>query len=129
MKPRRHLSQVVSVENVKNFQRNFTEISFKNDFSVFFNVLLISCYLKGFFTVVKVTLLLADMADFATVNKIYGESNSKDYDDERLKYANLPFSAFKPPFPARAAYQVAALPRNCRIEIEAIAHLGDINDS
>lgn len=39
------------------------------------------------------------------------------------------FIAFKPPYPARAAYQVAALPLNCRIEIEAVAALGEIHDA
>ena len=51
--------------------------------------------------VVKLTVLLADMGDFAKVNEIMA-------------------SHFKPPYPARATYQVAALPRGARIEIEGI---------
>ena len=45
----------------------------------------------SFDDIVKVTLLLADMADFTTVNEILANS-------------------FAPPYPARATYQVAALP-------------------
>lgn len=52
--------------------------------------------------VVKVTVLLADINDFAAVNDIY-----KDF--------------FESPFPARSAFAVAALPKGGKIEIEAIA--------
>ena len=52
--------------------------------------------------VVKVTVLLADINDFAAVNEIY-----KDF--------------FEAPFPARSAFAVAALPKGGKIEIEAIA--------
>ncbi len=52
--------------------------------------------------VVKTTVLLADMSEFARMNGVYAEF-------------------FSEPFPARAAYQVAALPKAARIEIEAIA--------
>ena len=52
--------------------------------------------------VVKVTVLLADINDFAAVNEIY-----KDF--------------FEAPFPARSAFAVAALPKGGEIEIEAIA--------
>uniref|UniRef100_A0A914Q3M1 Uncharacterized protein n=1 Tax=Panagrolaimus davidi TaxID=227884 RepID=A0A914Q3M1_9BILA len=62
-----------------------------------------------FSNVVKTTILLADINDFATVNGIYS-------------------SYFKEPFPARAAYQVAALPKAARVEIEAIAHVGEITE-
>jgi 2-iminobutanoate/2-iminopropanoate deaminase len=51
--------------------------------------------------IVKITLLLADMADFATVNDILAKS-------------------FAPPYPARATYQVAALPKGARVEIEGV---------
>ena len=51
--------------------------------------------------VVKVTLLLADMADFARVNDIMA-------------------SFFAKPYPARATYQVAALPKGARVEVEAV---------
>jgi len=52
--------------------------------------------------VVKTTIFLADMDDFAKVNAVYGEY----------------FSA-EPP--ARSTVQVARLPRDVRVEIEAIA--------
>jgi 2-iminobutanoate/2-iminopropanoate deaminase len=52
--------------------------------------------------VVKTTLFLANMADFATVNAIYGEH-----------FANEP--------PARSTVQVAALPLGGLVEIEVIA--------
>ncbi|CAL5190669.1 unnamed protein product [Lathyrus oleraceus] len=55
-------------------------------------------------SVVKTTILLADLKDFKTVNEIYA------------KY-------FPAPFPARATYQVAALPLDAKIEIECIATL------
>lgn len=54
--------------------------------------------------VVKVTVLLADINDFATVNGIYADQ-------------------FEAPYPARSAFQVAALPAGGLIEIEAIATL------
>lgn len=52
--------------------------------------------------VVKTTIFLADMADFQTVNAIYGE-----------RFATDP--------PARATVAASGLPRNVRVEIEAIA--------
>jgi 2-iminobutanoate/2-iminopropanoate deaminase len=56
----------------------------------------------GFDDVVKTTIFLADMADFAAVNAVYG--------------------TFMPdPPPARSTVQVAALPKGGRVEIEAIA--------
>jgi 2-iminobutanoate/2-iminopropanoate deaminase len=51
--------------------------------------------------IVKVTLLLADMADFTRVNEIMA-------------------GFFAKPYPARATYQVAALPRGARVEVEAV---------
>jgi reactive intermediate/imine deaminase len=51
--------------------------------------------------IVKLTLLLLDMGDFAKVNEIMA-------------------ARFKPPFPARATYQVAALPKAGRIEVEGV---------
>ncbi|KAI6187091.1 Ribonuclease [Aphelenchoides besseyi] len=63
----------------------------------------------SFDNVVKTTILLADINDFATVNEVY-----KEY--------------FKDKYPARAAYQVAHLPKNGKVEIEAIAALGQIKD-
>ena len=52
--------------------------------------------------VVKTTLFLADMADFAKVNAVYGRYFPKEP-------------------PARSTFQVAGLPRNARIEIELVA--------
>lgn len=52
--------------------------------------------------VLKTTVFLADIADFAAVNAIYGE-------------------AFGDSFPARSAIQVGALPLGGLVEIEAIA--------
>lgn len=54
--------------------------------------------------IVKTTIYLADLDDFATVNAIYGEY-----------FAGDP--------PARATVQVSRLPRGARVEIEAIALL------
>ena len=54
--------------------------------------------------VVKATVFLADMNDFAKMNEIYGKH-------------------FKGPFPARSTVQVARLPRDAKIEIEVIAVL------
>lgn len=54
--------------------------------------------------IVKLTLLLADLADFTKVNEIMT-------------------AYFKTPYPARATYQVAGLPKGGRIEIEAILAL------
>ncbi len=51
--------------------------------------------------IVKVTLLLVDLADFGKVNEIMA-------------------TYFKPPYPARATYQVAALPKGARVEIEGV---------
>ncbi|NP_001084732.1 uncharacterized protein LOC414697 [Xenopus laevis] len=59
--------------------------------------------------VVKTTVLLADINDFNDVNEIYKQF-------------------FQTNFPARAAYQVAALPRGGKVEIEAIAVLGPITE-
>merc|ERR1712243_127253 len=61
----------------------------------------------NFNNVVKTTVLLADINDFAAVNEVY------------TKF-------FTANFPARAAYQAAALPRGAKVEIEAVAVVGDI---
>ncbi|GAA6230095.1 2-iminobutanoate/2-iminopropanoate deaminase isoform X1 [Lates japonicus] len=60
--------------------------------------------------VVKTTVLLADINDFNAVNEVYK-------------------TFFSSNFPARAAYQVAALPRGGLVEIEAVAALGPLSDS
>ena len=52
--------------------------------------------------VVKCTIFLANLADFATVNEIYGRT-------------------FSEPYPARSTVQVAGLPKGGLVEIEAIA--------
>merc|ERR1711994_767463 len=61
----------------------------------------------SFNNVVKTTVLLADINDFKAVNEVYSTFFSDNY-------------------PARAAYQVAALPRGARVEIEAVAVVGNI---
>ncbi len=58
----------------------------------------------SFAEVVKTTIFLADMADFATVNGIYARFVTD-------------------PPPARSTVAVAALPRGGRVEIEAIARI------
>jgi reactive intermediate/imine deaminase len=58
---------------------------------------------------VKVSVLLLDLADFAKVNEIMA-------------------SYFKAPYPARATYQVAGLPRGARIEVEGILVLSPATD-
>lgn len=55
--------------------------------------------------IVKTTIFMVDLADFATVNEIYGR-------------------AFSQPYPARSTIQVAALPKGGLVEIEAIARRG-----
>jgi 2-iminobutanoate/2-iminopropanoate deaminase len=56
--------------------------------------------------VVRCTIYLVDLADFAKVNEVYARSFRKDP-------------------PARATVQVAALPRGARVEIDAIAVVED----
>ena len=53
--------------------------------------------------VVKTTVLLKDMNDFAAMNEVYA-------------------MYFSEPYPARAAFEVARLPKGSNSEIEAIAH-------
>ncbi len=55
--------------------------------------------------VVKTTIFLVDMGDFAKVNEVYAKT-----------FVRTP--------PARSTVQVCALPKGARVEIEAIAHLG-----
>lgn len=52
-------------------------------------------------TTVKTTVLLTDLAEFAAVNEVYGRF-------------------FAEPYPARACYQVVALPKGARVEVEAV---------
>jgi len=56
----------------------------------------------GYDDVVKTTVLLADIADFGAMNAVYAEY-------------------FKGDKPARACFQVAALPKAAMVEIEAVA--------
>jgi 2-iminobutanoate/2-iminopropanoate deaminase len=58
----------------------------------------------GFQHVVRCTIYLVDLGDFAAVNEVYGRW-------------------FPSEPPARATVQVAALPRGARIEIDAVAVL------
>lgn len=60
--------------------------------------------------VVKSTVLLADMADFAAMNAVYARFYGGD------GATGSPAS-----FPARVCYAVAALPMGARVEIETIA--------
>ncbi|AKF06013.1 RidA family protein [Sandaracinus amylolyticus] len=60
----------------------------------------------GFDDVVKATIFLVDLADFATVNEVYAKR----------------FEGIAPP--ARSTVQVAALPRGARVEVEIIAIAG-----
>lgn len=52
--------------------------------------------------VVKTTVYVVDLAEFAAMNEVYGKH-------------------FAAPYPARATVQVAALPAGARVEIEAVA--------
>ncbi len=52
--------------------------------------------------VVKTTVLMTDLSEFTTMNQVYAEF-------------------FQTPYPARAAFQVAALPRDAKVEIECVA--------
>ena len=52
--------------------------------------------------VVKTTVLLKNIADFAAMNEVYAEF-------------------FAAPYPARAAFQGAALPKDALVEIECVA--------
>lgn len=57
---------------------------------------------SSFHDVVKTTVYLADMAEFAAMNEVYG-------------------TYFSAPAPARATIQVARLPRDVRVEIDLVA--------
>jgi reactive intermediate/imine deaminase len=55
--------------------------------------------------VVRVTVYLTDLANFAKVNEVMA-------------------TYFREPYPARAAIGVASLPRGALVEIDAVMHLG-----
>lgn len=57
--------------------------------------------------VVRTTVFLADMNDFKAMNEAYSRF-------------------FTEPYPARSTVQAARLPRDARIEIDAIATFGDV---
>jgi 2-iminobutanoate/2-iminopropanoate deaminase len=57
---------------------------------------------RSFADVVRTTVFLADMNDFAAMNEVYGQY-------------------FSEPYPARATVQVARLPKEARVEIDVIA--------
>ncbi len=59
---------------------------------------------SSFSKVVKTTVFLSDMDDYAAVNEVYA------------RY-------FREPYPARSAVEVARLPRGVRLEIEAVARI------
>ena len=59
---------------------------------------------SGMDRVVKTTVLLKDIGDFAAMNEVYAE-------------------AFTAPYPARAAFEAAALPKGALFEIECVAAL------
>jgi 2-iminobutanoate/2-iminopropanoate deaminase len=61
----------------------------------------------GFEDVVRTTVFLADMADFERMNRVYAE-------------------VFGEHRPARSTVQVAGLPREARVEIDAIAELRQV---
>ncbi len=63
----------------------------------------LAAYQMDFSNVVKTTVFLTDLADFATVNSIYA-------------------SRFPTDPPARSCVQVAGLPGGAKVEIELIAH-------
>ena len=59
----------------------------------------------SFDRVVKTTVYLQDMTEFAAMNEIYG-------------------TYFRAPAPARATVQVARLPRDVKVEIDLVAYIG-----
>lgn len=56
--------------------------------------------------VVETTVLLTDIAEFGAMNEVYAEF-------------------FEAPYPARAAFQVVALPKGGKVEIKAVARIKD----
>lgn len=53
---------------------------------------------------VKTTVLVTDLSGFAALNEVYG-------------------SFFSEPYPARATFEVSALPKGAKVEIEAVIEL------
>ncbi|HEC93129.1 MAG TPA: endoribonuclease L-PSP [Candidatus Atribacteria bacterium] len=69
-------------------------------------IALLNLYSITLKNVVKTTVFLKDMNDFPEFNKIYSEY-------------------FKEEFPARSCVEVAQLPKDVAVEIEAIAYFPD----
>ncbi|XP_057314150.1 2-iminobutanoate/2-iminopropanoate deaminase-like isoform X2 [Hydractinia symbiolongicarpus] len=65
---------------------------------------------SSFANVVETTILLADINDYKAVNDVYA-------------------TFFKAPFPARAAFECANLPKFGKVEIKAMAIVGEVLDS
>lgn len=59
---------------------------------------------SDFSKILKTTVYLTDIAEFQAMNEVYAEF-------------------FPSPFPARAAFQVVALPKGAKVEIEAVAEV------
>ena len=80
---------------------------FENQVKRVFDNLRAVCRAAGgdFDRVVRVTVYLTDLANFAKVNEVMA-------------------TYFKEPYPARAAIGVASLPRGAAVEIDAVMHLG-----
>ena len=80
---------------------------FENQARRVFDNLRAVCRAAGgdFDRVVRVTVYLTDLANFAKVNEVMA-------------------TYFKEPYPARAAIGVASLPRGSQVEIDAVMYLG-----
>jgi len=80
---------------------------FENQVKRVFENLLAVCKAAGgdFSKVVRVTVYLTDLANFAKVNEVMS-------------------AYFKEPYPARAAVGVASLPRGADVEVDAVLYLG-----
>jgi 2-iminobutanoate/2-iminopropanoate deaminase len=72
----------------------------------YINDLLTDCG-SGIDRIVKATVLLQDINDFAAVNEVYK-------------------TVMGPSFPCRTCYQAAQLPAGANVEIEVIAYTGDV---
>lgn len=53
---------------------------------------------------IKTTILLTDLSEFTAINDVYG-------------------AAFARPYPARATFEVSALPKAAKVEVEAVVAL------
>src|SRR5215470_16035448 len=60
--------------------------------------------------IVKTTVFLSDISDFAKMNEVYAKH-------------------FRSPYPARSTIAVKTLPKNALVEIEVIAHIPFITES